>query len=613
MAKLVSDGFYQQALSLYSHRISSSMRPNKFTFPPLFKACTKLNSISTGQTLHTHLIKTGFCSDVYAATALTSMYMKFQLLDDALKVFAEMSDPKLESFNATISGLSSNGCFTEAFWVFREAGAGKFRPNSVTIAGLLPACESVELGMQVHCWAIKIGVVDDVYVATSLLTMYSDQEELVSATELFKQTINKTVVCYNAFITGLLQNGVHVVVFDVFKDMRRCLDDKPDSVTLVSVISACAKLCYLQLGRQVHGLAAKIGMSHDTIVGTGLLDMYSKCGCWHWSYSIFKEMAGKRSLVTWNSLIAGMMLNGQNEVATDLFEMLVSEGLSPDSATWNSMISGFSQLGHGFEAFKYFKKMQSVGVNPSLKSITSLLPVCSALSFLKRGKEIHGYAIRTDFIVDEFMATGLIDMYMKCGMTRWARMIFDQFVMKPDDPAFWNAMICGYGVNGEHESAFEIFDQMLNEEVIPNSATFVAVLSACGHTGELEKGWKVFKMMISDYELNPRPEHFGCMVDLLGRCGKLQEARELINEMPNPSASVFHSLLGACQLHSNSEIGEEICIKLLELEPENSSPIVILSNIYAQKKRWEDAERIRQIIGNGQLRKILGSSSTGVT
>ncbi|KDP21219.1 hypothetical protein JCGZ_21690 [Jatropha curcas] len=611
--KLVADGFYKEAISLYSQLHSSSLPPHHFTFPPLLKACAKLKSTLHGQIIHAHLIKTGFHSDVYTATALTHMYMKLNLLNHALRVFDEMTNRNLASLNAAISGFSQNRYCEEAFLAFREVGLCGFRPNSLTVASVLPACDSADHCMQMHCWAIKLGVEMDIYVATSLVTMYSNCGEVIFATRIFREMPNRNVVSHNAFVSGLLQNGVPSIVLHAFKDMRECSIVKPNSVTLVSVISACACLLYLQYGRQIHGFIKKTLASCDAMVGTALVDMYSKCGYWQWAYEVFNELNDNKNLITWNSMIAGMMLNGQSDNAVELFERLASEGLEPDSITWNSMISGFAQLENGIEAFNFFKRMQFCGVIPSLKSVTSLLSACAALSALQYGKVIHGHATRTNIDTDEFLATTLIDMYMKCGYSSWGRRVFDQFEIKPKDPALWNALISGYGRNGENYSVFEVFDQMLEEKVKPNSATFIAVLSACSHMGEVEKGAQVFRMMSIDYGLKPKPEHFGCMVDMLGRFGKLDEARKIIEEMLEPPSSVFASLLGACRHHLHSELGEEMAMKLSELEPGDPNPLVILSEIYAALGRWEDVDRIRQTIKDRGLRKLPGYSLIGVT
>ncbi|TXG46621.1 hypothetical protein EZV62_027872 [Acer yangbiense] len=267
------------------------------------------------------------------------------------------------------------------------------RPNSITIASVLSACERVANVKQMHCLAIKLGVEMDVYVATSLVTMYSNFEEMVLATRVFAETPSKNVI---------------------------------------------------------HGLIVKFEMQFDTMVGTALVDMYSKCGCWHLAYNFFKELNGSRNLMTWNSMIAGLMLNGQSEKAVELFEKLEHEELKPDSASWNSMISGFAQVGKGFEAVKH--------VRPTV------------------WKRDSWHVIRTDIHNDEFMATTLIYMYMKCGHPSLARNIFEQFETRPYDPAFWNAMISGYGRNGDYDSAIEVFDLMQKEKVKPNSASFVGVI-----------------------------------------------------------------------------------------------------------------------------------------
>ncbi|XP_057948703.1 pentatricopeptide repeat-containing protein At2g02750 [Malania oleifera] len=612
IAKLVADRLYREALFLYSHLHSASFRPHYFTFPSLLKACAKLQAASQGKMLHAHLIKTGFHLHVYTATALTDMYMKLRLLDDAMKIFDEMPDRNLASINASISGFAQNGRWRYALWAFQQAGTGTFRPNSVSIAGVLPACEMVEHGVQIHCWAIKLGVEEDVYVATSIVTMYSNCGFLISAMKLFERIPRKNVVSYNALISGLLHNGVPRVVLDVFKDMRRSSSEEPTSVTLISVLSACSNLLYIRFGQQVHGIIVKINMGFDAMVGTALVDMYSKCGSWQWAYQVFKELNGCRNLITWNCMIAGMMLNSQSENAASLFEQLESEGLKPDSATWNSMISGFSQLGKGAEAFAFFKMMQSTGIVPSLKCITSLLPACSDMSNMRFGKMIHGHAIRTNISNDEFMTTSLIDMYMKRGHSVWAHRIFNQFEVRSNDPAVWNSMISGYGRNGEYESAFEIFYQMQQEGIVPNSATFSCILSVCSQSGNAEKGGEMFRMMIRDYRFCPTLAHFGCMVDLLSRSGQLHEARELIEEIPEPSSSAFAALLSGCQCHLDSELAEEMTTKLLVLEPENPTPFVILANIYARQGRWGDAEKVRRMMNDIGLKKILGWS-IGVT
>ncbi|KAK7407347.1 hypothetical protein VNO78_09189 [Psophocarpus tetragonolobus] len=607
LAKLVADGFYKEALSLFSQlHSSSSPTLHSFTFPNLFKSCTNLSSPSQTQIFHALLLKTGFHSDPYASSALAAAYAATPL--HALKVFLEMPQPDVASLNAALSCFSRNGRPGEAMRVFSLFGLGPLRPNSVTIACMLSvphvAANHVAL---MHCCALKLGVQYDVYVATSLITAYSKCEEVVLATKVFEKLPVKSVASYNAFISGLLQNGVPRLALDVFKEM--CVECKLDSVTLVSVLSACGSLQSVRFGRQVHGLVVKLEAGDGVMVVTALVDMYSKCGFWRCAVYIFTGVeGGKRNLITWNSMIAGMMMNKESERAVYMFRRMESKGLKPDSATWNSMINGFVQNGVCGEAFKYFRKMQSAGVAPCLKIVTSLLSGCADSSVLRHGKEIHGYAIRTDVDRDDFFATSLVDMYMKCGQVSGARRVFDQFDAKPGDSAFWNAMIGGYGRNGDYDSAFEVFDEMLEEMVRPNGGTFVSVLSACSHSGKVDKGLHVFRIMTREYGLQPKPEHFGCMVDLLGRSGRLGEAQELVQELAEPPASVFASLLGACRCYLDDNLGEEMAKKLLDIEPDNPAPLVVLSNIYAGLRKWKDVERVRKIITDKGLDKLSGFS-----
>ncbi|KAC9845606.1 hypothetical protein E3N88_45183 [Mikania micrantha] len=609
LSTLVRTGFYTEALCLFSNLHFQSNPINQFTFPFVLKACSKLQLISNGEILHAHVTKTGFYSDIYTATSLINMYMKFQFLHSALKVFDEITEPNTTLVNAVISGYSHNGNYKKSFDVFKRFNVYKLRPDSVTIACLLSGCDvSFKDGQQVHCWAVKIGVETDIYVATSLITMYSNCKQPMTASVVFKRIDRKTVACYNAFLTGLLQNQIPELVFKVFKEMLHLSGQSPNPVTFVSLLSACSDIKNLKSGLQIHGFLVKVGLVLDLIAGTALLDMYSKCGYWHWAYDVFKELCNIRSLITWNSMISGMMLNGESENAIDLFMMIESNSLKPDSATWNIMINGLSNLGKPDEAFLFFRRMQSTGEPASMKSLTSLLSACASISSLTSGKQIHGYVIRTNMNQDVFVASAIINMYMKCGRSSCAFLVFDQFEIKPKDPVIWNTMISGYGRNGETEAAFDMFEWMQKDSVKPNSSTFKCILSVCSHTGKLEKCLEVLGLM-KCYNVVPTSEHYACLVDIMGRSGNIEEARGLLSTNLEVSGSILDSLIGACNFHSDVPTGEEMARKLADLDPENTTPFVILSNIYARVGRWKDAEDLRDEMDRKGLKKISGLSS----
>lgn len=523
-------------------------------------------------------------------------------------MFDEIPSPNLPSFNAAISGLTQCGQFQQSLQVFKHLESEGFRPNSVTLASILPACQTSQQGLHLLGVAVKAGLESDRYVATALVTMFCNCCELGLAQRVFGQIPDKTVVSYNAMVSGCLRNGSANLALDLFREMAAGSGVQISCSSLLSVLSACTELSAPIIGKEIHCYSLKSEAISDVMIGTTLVDMYSKCGLLNLAHRLFMRMDNK-NVVTWNSLISGCASNGCLDKALELFQQLRLEGIGPDASTWNLMINMFSQQGNGVEAFKFFTMMWIEGTYPSLKSLTSILQVCSSFSNLHYGKEIHCHVIRSGAIDgDEFIQTALVHMYMTCGSTIKAHSIFDRMEKKSGDPALWNAMICGYGRNGENDSALQIFRNMQEQNVKPNSATFLGILSAYSHSGQVGKGWEIFQMMCEEDNVRPTTEHLSIMVDLLGRSGMLAEAWDLINEIPKPSISVYSSFLGACGCHSNAELGKLASDRISEMEPGNPAPLVILSNIYARQGRWNDVEQLRKMINDRTLNKIPGHS-----
>ncbi|KFK33460.1 hypothetical protein AALP_AA5G016100 [Arabis alpina] len=294
--------------------------------------------------------------------------------------------------------------------------------------------------------------------------------------------------------------------------------------------------------------------------------MYMKVKYVSDALKVFDEMP-ERGIASVNAVISGLLENGFRREGFRMFGEGRVSGFGMNSVTVASVLGGCEDIEGGMQ-------MHSLALKSGFE-----MEVYVDTWVLKNGKEIHGHVIKAAADRDVFVSTSLIDMYMKCGLSLWARRIFDQFEPKPKDPVFWNVMISGYGKHGECESAIEIFDLLREEK--------------------------------EEYGLKPSSEHIGCMVDLLGRFGRLREAKEVIDEMSEPSSSVYSSLLGACKQHLDPVLGEEAAMKLAELEPENPAPFVILSSIYAALERWEDVESIRHVIDEKQLVKLPGVSLSG--
>ncbi|XP_031505543.1 pentatricopeptide repeat-containing protein At2g02750 [Nymphaea colorata] len=605
---LVSKGHYREALSLYAH--SGIQSPHEaFSFPFLLKACAKLPALSDGQKLHAHILKTGF-HDAYTTTSLISMYAEVGLISDAHQVLDETSTRSLECFNALVSGLVQNGSFGDALLSFKWIQGNGLQPNSVSIASLLPACSrkgTRQQGLQLHAFSVKCGFELDLFVGSGILTMYANFGDLSSSVRIFNSIPEKNAVCYNALLSGFLHGGFPRKVLEIVQQMQRD-GQTPSSVTLVSLLSACSDLSELQYGKQAHSYIMRSSHGIDLLTGTALIDMYSKCRSLREAHHIFKSMPEK-SLFTWNAMISATSQLGHYESAVELFQQMQTTGLEPDVSTWNSIIGGPAKQGLGFEALRLFKEMQLSGIEPNVVSMTSMLTVCSSLSDLQRGREIHGYIIKSGLHVDVFLETALIDMYAKCGWHAQARRVFDGR-HGHGDTVLWNAMIGAYGRNGDSGSALKMLDCMEKENITPNSATFTSVLSVCSHTGLIDRGWKIFTRMRKKFLIEPCIEHYTCMVDLFSRAGKLDEARRLLKEMPMyPSASMLATVLGACSRQLDADLGEEIARELLRLEPENPAAFVVLSNIYAEQERWVDVERLRELMRNRGMKKSQALST----
>lgn len=602
--KLVVNGYYKEALSLFTHSHCSSS-----TLPSLLKACSKLQCIPQAKQIHALLKKSGFDAETHSVTALIHTYASLQLLDDALKVFEGIPQRTLPSYNAIISGLSHACEFDKSVNVFKQLSVNGFRANTVSVASVLPACWNVVQGLQLHGFVIKMGYVSDVYVSTSLVTMYSNCDEIRSAQRVFLLMHSKNLVSYNAMISGFLRSGLVLMALDVFRNMILSLRERPNSSTLVSILSACSDLSSLKIGKQVHCYLIKCEVSTGVMIQTALMEVYSKCGCLEFTFRIFEAME-ERNIVTWNTMISGLLLNGQLDAAVKLFFQLRSEGLRPDMVTWNLMISGFSHSGNEAESFNFFKRMQAERVQYlSSNILTSLLQACSNSPNLLYGKQIHCHIIRTRATEeDDYLLTALIHMYMSCGCSMLAQRMFDRIGRKSSEAGLWNAMISGYGMNGENNQALEVFRMMQEQRVKLTSASFLSALLACAHTGQVDKGCEIFKMMTESYGVKPTPEVYGCVVDLLSRAGRLVEAWQVIQSMHEHRSSPYFSLLGACKNYCNAELGEKVAEKLSELEPWNPTALVTLANIYAVKGRWNEVEKLRKMVNDLGMNKIPGLS-----
>jgi len=335
---------------------------------------------------------------------------------------------------------------------------------------------------------------------------------------------------------------------------------------------------------------------------TAMLFGYIQAGRIEDAEELFNAMPD-HPLAACNAIIVGFGQRGIVDAAKAVFNRMCER----DDGTWSAIIKAYEQNEFLMEALSTFREMLHIGIRPNYPSVISVLTVCAALAVLDYGRELHGAMLRRSFDMDIFAVSALITMYIKCGNLDKAKRVFDMF--EPKDDVMWNSMITGYAQHGLGEEALRIFDDMRLAGMVPDGITYIGALTVCSYTGKVKEGRDIFNSMGTNSGIKPGLEHYACMVDLLGRAGLVEEALDLIKTMPvEPDAVIWGALMGACRMHKNAEIAEISAKKLLEIEPGNAGPYVLLSHIYTSSGRWEDASKMRKFISSRHLNKSPGCS-----
>eukprot|EP01018_Ginkgo_biloba_P027263 Gb_11025 [translate_table: standard] len=671
------NGFGMEALSMFGEMLVGGIKPNRFTFISVLRACASLREIEQGKQVHTRILKARCEMHVSVANGLLTMYANCGRIDDANTVFIT-TERNLVSWNRMITGYVQNGLGMDAFKLFGEMQQAGVKPDLYTFASALSSCasvESLEEGEQVHSHIIKTGFGFNVAVENALITMYAKCRNLENARKVFDRMPKRDVVSWNAMIAGYAQNGHGEDVLKLICRMQLAglkLKFMLNEFTFASVLSACASLTVGERGKEVHAHVIKTGFVSNVFVGSALVDMYSKCGSIEDACMMFNEMP-EHNLVSWNAMIGGYAQNGCAEESLTCFRQMEQEVMKPNQftfasvlracasltalehgkqvhahiiktgfefdvfvgtalvdvyakcesieaaikvfgtmpvrnlVTWNTMIAGYVQNGHDEEALILFCQMQQACIIPDQFNLASILGACAGLAVFGYGSQIHAHIVKNGFESDGWVGSALVDMYDECGSMVDAFKVFNETLER--DIVSWTAMIAACARHGHGKEALQFFEQMKLAGMKPDHITFVGVLCACSHLGLLNKGRQYFQSMSQDYGITPRMEHYACMVDLLGHAGCLVEAEEFIKEMPfEAGAMVWRALLGASRVHGNVDLVKHGAENILEMEPEDFSTYVLLSNIYTADGRWKDVARVRELIKERGVKKESGCS-----
>lgn len=366
------------------------------------------------------------------------------------------------------------------------------------------------------------------------------------------------------------------------------------------------KFCPIETGKALHSHTIKFGFDSDLYVRTGLVDVYARAGDVVSARQLFDTMP-ERSLVSLTAMITCYTKRGEVDEARVLFDGMTER----DVVCWNVMIDGYTQHGMPNEALLLFRKMLVAKIKPDEVTVLSLLSACGQLGALESGRWLHSYIENNGIRIDVQVGTALIDMYSKCGSWEDARLVFDRIGGK--DVVVWNSMIVGYAMHGFSQEALELFNEMCRIGYQPTDITFIGVLNACAYAGLVCEGQAFFSSMKDEYGVEPKIEHYGCMVNLLSHAAKLEEAYEFVKNMKiEPDPVLWGTLLGACRLHGNIALGENIAEFLVGRNLANSGTYILLSNIYAAAGNWDGVAKVRTLMKNSGIQKEPGCSSIEV-
>ncbi|KAJ7948200.1 Pentatricopeptide repeat-containing protein [Quillaja saponaria] len=541
----------------------------------LLQSLTNTKSFTKGRQLHAHMITCGtIVNNTYLNTKLAAWYVSCGHMAEAKVIFDQILLKNSFLWNFMIRGYACNGLPLKSLVLYREMLSFGRNSDKFTYPFVLKACGDlllVEIGRQVHGLVLVSGLDSDIYVCNSLLSMYSKFGDMGTMQMLFHNMLGRDLTSWNTVLSGYMKNNKARDAVTVFYQMRKAAVGA-DETTLLALLSACGDLKDVKRGKEIHGYFVRNGdeLCNKFLINS-LIDMYSNCNSLSDARQLFEELKVK------------------------------------DSVSWNSLITGYERHEDACTSLKFFCQMVMEDAAPDEITVVAVLGACNQISALQFGSSVHSYILKKGFSVNCIVKTALVDMYSKCGSLPCSRRAFDE--MPARSLVSWTVMVAGYGIHGRGREAISIFNKMLVTNIIPDEGVLTSVLSACSHSGLVDEGKEIFYKMSREYNVEPGPTHFACMVDLLGRSGKLDEAYELVKNMDvKPTNDIWAALLSACRLHRNVNLAEIAAQKIFEMNPKGVSNYVCLSNIYATERRWDDVERVRTLIRRRGLKKPPGSS-----
>ena len=560
---------------MYQEMVMKFMYADEDTYPFVLRSCSCLPDVDYGKKVHGHVVKLGLNSFDLVDTALVEMYWNCGGFQNEQELVVRKSVCDLHYWNSLILEASQNGNAEECFRLFERMKVERVEPDSVTAINLLRSSvdlNSLKAGKAIHCLVVVSNLCKDLLVSTALLSMYAKLCVLKDAKLLFERMPEKDCVVWNIMISAYSRNGYAYKSLELLRFMVNS-GVRADLFTALPAISSIAQLRSIEWGKQLHAHVIRNGSDYQVSVHNSLIDMY--CECDH--------------------------LNSSRRI----FDLLTNKTV----VSWSTMIKGYVTHDQSVDALSLFAKMKAEGVRADFVTLINVLPACVSIGALENVKYLHGYTLKFGHDILSSVNTALLISYAKCGCIEMARKIFDEEKTNGKDLIMWNSMISAYAKHGDWSKCFDMHKQMEQSNVKPDQVTFLGLLTACVNSGLVKEGKECFKEMMENYGFQPSQEHYACMVDLLGRAGHVNEAKELVKNMPfKPDARVWGPLLSACKMHSETRLGEFAAEKLITMEPKNAGNYILLSNIYAAAGKWDGVAKMRSFLRDRGLKKTPGSS-----
>ncbi|MCO5610815.1 hypothetical protein L7F22_065056 [Adiantum nelumboides] len=564
----------EKAIKLHHIMQQTNVPPDEYVFVALLHSCAATSSFMQGKQLHVQINGQAARFDTFVGNSLIDMYAKCGDLETAFKVFLELRNRDMVSWNAMIGGYAQHGVSEQALRLFHNMQCENVQPSRVTLVSTLKACASIEFlddGRLIHAQAIEEGFDSGIIFGSALTNLYAKCGKLLDACCILEKQPSRHIGIWNALVTGYAQYGDGERALQVFQKMRHD-GFMPNEVTYVCVVKACTGMCAFYDGRCIHVLIVENDMKENSFIQSALIDMYTASGSLNDARRVFDRVLNR------------------NEI------------------TWSAIVTGYAQHGCGEEALLLFQQMQSEGAKCDLYTLVNVLKACTCLVALDVGQVIHGFVVEHKLESDACLGSVLIEFYSNCGSLDDAASVFNH--LPNQNIVTWSTMIGGYSMQGNIKAALQLFERMKQQGLKPDDVIFVSLLSTCAQMGFVEEGKQLFEAMTKDFGLTPTGEHYNCMVDLLARVGRFGEAESLMEFSSDKSSFVgWLTLLSHCKAHSRVAMGRRCFDHIVTLDSGHASAYVLMSEIYDAAGMYDDAEKIRKMRDCGQAWKKPGQAS----